>query len=110
MSVAGRTKSGKGAVGVDPLRYHFFVSIMVAGGAAKRTCVLPAVLDSCIGMSIKREKRLRRMEESWPDVQAVFPHESELPVAMGDGRHTLFTLRRCLLTASTLTPLTPMSL
>lgn len=46
-------KSGKGAVDFELLRYHCSVpGVMVPGGAAKGFQVLPAVLDSGLGMSM----------------------------------------------------------
>lgn len=72
---------------------------MVPEGAAKGPFVLPAVLDSGLVISMIRERRLRRMQETWPDVQVVPPYESELTVAMADGWSTLPTRQTCLLAA-----------
>lgn len=53
--------------------------------------MLPAVLDSGLGMSMIGERGLRRMQERWLEINVVFPYESKFTVAMADRRSTLLT-------------------
>lgn len=78
-------------IDVGPLRYYYFVSVMVPGAATEGSCVLRAIFDSGSGMSFLGERGLKRTQETWPDIQMVFPCESRLTVAMADGRSTLLT-------------------
>lgn len=77
--------SSKGVIDVELLRYYRYVSVLVPGCAAKRQCVLPIVLDSGSSVSLIRKRGLRRMQQTWPDVQVEFPYESKLVMAMADG-------------------------
>lgn len=45
-------------VDVKPLRYHYSVLVIVAGGAAKMSPVLSAVLDNSLGFIVHRRERI----------------------------------------------------
>lgn len=76
---------------------------MVPGGGAE-PCILPAVLGSGLGIPMIGEKGLRCMQETWPNVQVVFPYEPEFMVAMDNSRSMLLAQQSCLLTVWVLTP------
>lgn len=61
VSVEEKMNSGKSMVDVEPLIYHCSVLVIVLGGAAKRPCVLPAVLDSGSGIYFIGERVLQHM-------------------------------------------------
>lgn len=64
---------------------------MMLEGAAKRPCVLPAVLGSGSGMPMIEGNNFGASKKLWPDNLMVFPYKSELTVAMDHGRSTVFT-------------------
>lgn len=96
--------SGKDALDIEPLGYHCSISVVVPGRAAKGPCTLSVVLYSGSGMSMVKEKRLRRVQKTWQDLKLVFPYDLKFTVAMADERSALLTQQTCLLTASVLPP------
>lgn len=60
-NVADKIAIGKGTIGSKPLTCHCFVSVANAGSVAKPPWVLPAVLDSGLGIPMVVQIRLRWM-------------------------------------------------
>lgn len=56
--------SGKSEVDVEPIKHHTSVFMIVPGGAAKRPCVLLAVLGRGSGLPMVGDKILRRMQDT----------------------------------------------
>lgn len=78
--------------------------------AAKEPWVLPAVIGSSSDMFMIGENGLRRMQETWLDVQVMFLNETEPTVTMADRWSTLLTQQSCLIMASILRPWAPVNI
>lgn len=104
VSVAEQRNTGNNAVDAGSLQNHCLMALIGPSGETKRQCVLQAVLDSGLGISIIGEAGLRRLLQYFEGLplQVVFPFEGAPSMAITDGRSVSLSQQTCMLKESVL--------